>query len=97
MTGNPSKSAAKFCTTKLQPPLFLQQIFPDMKFPFFAITVLLTIFCFMMMIKSFDYGQGWAIALSVVGVLTFAVLSIISLLYQMRQHETMGGHQHDHH
>jgi hypothetical protein len=30
-------------------------------------------------------------------VLTFAVLSIISLLYQMRQHETMGGHQHDHH
>ncbi|MCU0394693.1 MAG: hypothetical protein MUF29_02200 [Chitinophagaceae bacterium] len=60
-----------------------------MKIPFFVVTVLLTIFCFMMMIKSFDYGKAWAIALSVTGVLTFAILSIIALLYQMRQHEGM--------
>ncbi len=59
-----------------------------MKFPFFAITILITILCFMMMIKSFDYGQGWAIALSLVGVLTFSILSIIALLYQMRKHES---------
>jgi hypothetical protein len=63
-----------------------------MKFPFFATTVLLTIVCFMMMIKSFDYGKGWAIALSVVGILTFGILSIIALLYQMRQHQGEKGH-----
>lgn len=69
-----------------------------MKFPFFAVTILITIFCFMMMIKSFDYGKAWAIALSVVGVLTFGILSIIALLYQMRQHEqAKGGADHDHH
>lgn len=61
-----------------------------MKFPFFATTILLTIFCFMMMIKSFDYGQGWAIALSVIGVLTFAILSIVALFYHLRQHENSG-------
>lgn len=63
-----------------------------MKFPFFATTVLLTIVCFMMLIKAIDYGQAWALALSVVGLLTFAVLSIVSLLYQMRQHEGDKGH-----
>jgi hypothetical protein len=65
-----------------------------MKFPFFAITILITIFCVMMMFKSFDYGKGWAIALSVVGVLTFGILSLLALLYQMRQHEDQkgGGH-----
>lgn len=69
-----------------------------MKFPFFAVTILITIFCFMMMIKSIDYGKAWAIALSVAGVLTFGILSIIALLYQMRQHEqAKGAAHHDHH
>jgi hypothetical protein len=65
-----------------------------MKFPFFAITILITILCVMMMFKSFDTGQGWAIALSIVGVLTFGILSLLALLYQMRQHEGQkgGGH-----
>ncbi|HSC53887.1 MAG TPA: hypothetical protein VLC98_09715 [Phnomibacter sp.] len=65
-----------------------------MKFPFFAITILITIFCFMMFIKSIDYGKGWAIALSVTGMATFAVLSIIALLYQMRKHESLKGEDH---
>jgi len=75
-------------------PLFLHQIEFDMKFPFFAITILITIFCFMMLIKSFDYGKGWAIALAATGLLTFAILSIIALLYQMRKHESMRGEDH---
>jgi cell division protein FtsW (lipid II flippase) len=58
-----------------------------MKFPFFATAILITIFCFMMLIKSFDYGQAWAIALSVIGLLTFGILSLVALLYQLRQHE----------
>lgn len=58
-----------------------------MKFPFFATTVLLTIFCALMFVKSIDYGKGWAIALAVTGLLTFGILSVIALLYQMRQHE----------
>jgi hypothetical protein len=41
----------------------------------------------MMFIKALDYGQAWAIVLSIVGMLTFAILSIVSLMYQMRQHE----------
>jgi len=40
-----------------------------------------------MLIKSFDYGQAWAIALSVIGLLTFGILSLVALLYQLRQHE----------
>jgi hypothetical protein len=63
-----------------------------MKFPFFISPILLTILCFMLFIKSLDYGKGWAIALSVVGMLTFGILSIIALLYQMRQHEGENGH-----
>jgi hypothetical protein len=63
-----------------------------MKFPFFVSAVLLTILCFMLLIKSFDYGQAWAIALSVVGLLTFGILSLIALLYQMRKHEGDNGH-----
>jgi hypothetical protein len=63
-----------------------------MKFPFFATTILITILCFMLFIKSLDYGKGWAIALSVTGMLTFGILSLISLLYQMRQHEGDKGH-----
>jgi hypothetical protein len=67
-----------------------------MKFPFFAVTILITLFCFMLFIKSLDYGAGWAIALSVVGLLTFAILSIIALLYQLRQHEATKG-ENSHH
>jgi hypothetical protein len=63
-----------------------------MKFPFFATTILITILCFMLFIKSLDYGKGWAVALSVTGMLTFGILSLISLLYQMRQHEGDKGH-----
>ena len=77
-------------------PLFLQQIIPVMKFPFFATTILITILCFMMLIKSIDYGQGWAVALSIVGLLTFAVLSIISIFYELRKHESLKG-DHGHH
>jgi|688.fasta_scaffold221939_2 hypothetical protein len=58
-----------------------------MKIPFFVSAVLITILCFMMFIKALDYGQAWAIVLSIVGMLTFAILSIVSLMYQMRQHE----------
>lgn len=63
-----------------------------MKFPFFATTILITIICFMLFIKSIDYGQAWAIVLSIVGMATFSILSIIALLYQMRQHEGENGH-----
>lgn len=63
-----------------------------MKFPYFVTTIILTIISFMMLIKSFDYGKGWAIALSVVSLLTFGILSIVALLYQMRQHEGEKGH-----
>lgn len=62
-----------------------------MKFPFFAVTILITLFCFMLFIKSLDYGAGWAIALSVTGLLTFAILSIVALLFQLRQHEASKG------
>jgi cell division protein FtsW (lipid II flippase) len=62
-----------------------------MKFPFFATAILITIFCFMMFIKSIDYGQAWAIVLSIVGLLTFGILSLVALLYQMRQHEDSKG------
>jgi hypothetical protein len=65
-----------------------------MKFPFFAVTVLLTIVCFMLLIKSFDYGKAWATALAVLGVLTFGILSIVALLYQLRQHEAAKGDRH---
>lgn len=58
-----------------------------MKFPYFATTVLITIVCFMLFVKSLDYGKTWAIALSVVGMLTFSILSLIAILYQMRKHE----------
>lgn len=58
-----------------------------MRFPFFATTTLLSIFFAMLLLKTFDYGQGWAIALAAVGLLLFSVLTIISLQYQMRQHD----------
>ncbi len=63
-----------------------------MKFPFFATAILITILCFMLFIKSLDYGQAWAIVLSILGMLTFGILSLLSLLYQMRQHEGDKGH-----
>lgn len=62
-----------------------------MKFPFFAITILITIFMVMLLLKSFDYGQGWAIALAAIGVLMFAILSIIALMYQMRKTNAQKG------
>jgi len=57
-----------------------------MKIPYFVAPILLTIFCFMMFIKAIDIHQVWAIVLSVVGILTFAILSIVALFYQLRQH-----------
>ena len=62
-----------------------------MKIPFFVITVLLAILCAMLLIKSFDYGQGWATALAAVGLLFFFVLSIIAIFYKLRQHEEQRG------
>jgi hypothetical protein len=41
----------------------------------------------MLLIKSFDYGQAWAIVLAAIGVLLFSVLTILALQYQMRQHD----------
>jgi cell division protein FtsW (lipid II flippase) len=58
-----------------------------MKFPFFATTTLIAIFCAMLLLKSFDYGKAWAIVLAAVGLLLFTVLTIIALQYQMRQHD----------
>jgi ABC-type thiamin/hydroxymethylpyrimidine transport system permease subunit len=65
-----------------------------MRFPFFAITVLLSIFCAMLLLKSFDYGQAWATALAVVGLLLFFVLSIISIFYEIRLGEEAKGDAH---
>lgn len=67
-----------------------------MKFPFFAITTLISIFMVMLLLKSFDYGKGWAIVLSAVGVLTFVILTILALLYQMRKTQAQKGEA-DHH
>ena len=58
-----------------------------MRFPFFATTTLLSIFCAMLLLKSFDYGRGWAIVLAAVGLLLFSVLTILALQFQMRQHD----------
>ena len=58
-----------------------------MKVPFFAVTIILAIFFAMLLIKSFDYGHGWATALAAVGLLTFFILSVIALMYQMRKHD----------
>ena len=64
-----------------------------MKIPFFAITALISIFCVMVLLKTFDYGKGWAIALAAVMLLTFAILTIIAIFYQIRKGEvTEGGH-----
>lgn len=65
-----------------------------MKFPFFAITVLISIFCAMLLLKSFDYGQAWATALAAVGLLTFFILSIICIFYEIRLGEEAKGHDH---
>ena len=58
-----------------------------MKFPFFATTTLISIFCAMLLLKSFDYGKAWATVLAAIGLLLFFVLSILALQYQMRQHD----------
>ncbi|MES2645731.1 MAG: hypothetical protein V4717_02560 [Bacteroidota bacterium] len=65
-----------------------------MKFPFFATTALISIFCAMLLIKSFDYGRAWAIVLAAIGLLLFSILTILALQYQMRQHDDNqnGGH-----
>lgn len=65
-----------------------------MRFPFFATTTLLSIFCAMLLLKSFDYGHGWAIALAAVFLLLFAILTIIALQYQMRQHDNADAADH---
>lgn len=58
-----------------------------MKFPFFATTTLISIFCAMLLLKSFDYGKAWATALAAIALLLFFILSILALQYQMRQHD----------
>jgi len=67
-----------------------------MRFPFFATTTLISIFCAMLLLKSFDYGKAWAIVLAAIGLLTFTVLTILALQFQMRQHDDTqqdaGGH-----
>lgn len=64
-----------------------------MKIPYFAITALISIFCVMVLLKTFDYGQAWAIALAAVMLLTFSILTIVAIFYQIRKgEETQGGH-----
>lgn len=65
-----------------------------MRFPFFATTTLLSIFFAMLLLKSFDYGHGWATALAAVGLGLFSVLTILSLQYQMRQHDNRDAGHH---
>jgi hypothetical protein len=65
-----------------------------MRFPFFATTTLLSIFFAMLLLKSFDYGRGWAIVLAALGFLLFAVLTILALQFQMREHDDTGAGDH---
>jgi hypothetical protein len=46
----------------------------------------------MLLLKSFDYGHAWAIVLAAVFFLLFAILTIIALQYQMRQHDNSEEH-----
>jgi len=65
-----------------------------MRFPFFATTTLLSILFAMLLLKSFDYGRGWAVALAAIGLLLFAVLTILALQFQMRDHDDSGTGDH---
>jgi hypothetical protein len=65
-----------------------------MRFPFFATTTLLSILFAMLLLKSFDYGRGWAIFLAAIGLLLFAVLTILALQFQMREHDDTGAGDH---
>ena len=65
-----------------------------MRFPFFATTTLLSILFAMLLIKSFDYGRGWAVVLAGIGLLLFAVLTILALQFQMREHDDTGAGDH---
>ena len=65
-----------------------------MRFPFFATTTLLSILFAMLLIKSFDYGRGWAVVLAAIGLLLFAVLTILALQFQMREHDDTGAGDH---
>jgi hypothetical protein len=65
-----------------------------MRFPFFATTTLLSILFAMLLLKSFDYGRGWAIVLAAIGFLLFAVLTILALQFQMREHDDTGAGDH---
>ena len=65
-----------------------------MRFPFFATTTLLSILFAMLLLKSFDYGKGWAVALAAIGFLLFAVLTILALQFQMREHDDSGAGDH---
>ena len=65
-----------------------------MRFPFFATTTLLSILFAMLLLKSFDYGRGWAIVLAAIGFLLFAVLTILALQFQMREHDDSGAGDH---
>jgi hypothetical protein len=65
-----------------------------MRFPFFATTTLLSILFAMLLLKSFDYGRGWAVVLAAIGFLLFAVLTILALQFQMREHDDTGAGDH---
>ena len=65
-----------------------------MRFPFFATTTLLSILFAMLLLKSFDYGRGWAVALAATGLLLFARLTILALQFQMREHDDTGHGDH---
>ena len=65
-----------------------------MRFPFFATTTLLSILFAMLLLKTFDYGRAWAIVLAAIGFLLFAVLTILALQFQMREHDDTGAGDH---
>ena len=68
-----------------------------MRIPYFVVTILLTILSIILMFKSFDYGQGWAIALAILSVLLFGVLSVIAVVYEINLGEAKEAAHHDHH
>ncbi|MDA3614866.1 hypothetical protein [Polluticaenibacter yanchengensis] len=68
-----------------------------MRIPYFVVTILLAILSVILMFKSFDYGHGWAIALAILSVLLFGILSVIAVSYEIKQGEAKDAAHHDGH
>jgi len=68
-----------------------------MRIPYFVVTILLAILSIILMFKSFDYGQGWAIALAILGVVLFGILSILAVNYEIKNGIAKDEAHHDGH